>query len=115
MTNPFPGITAATSVAQLDGLRRNARLQEAINLKTAARIYGVTAPPDEDEMLAGGNITVNHPASSWPVVAVLALAILAAAAGITWFVSLPRPVAPTVPTPPAASNPNTDFIEFYRP
>jgi hypothetical protein len=116
--NPWLRVNAANSVAQLAALRRNARLQEAIQLRQAQQVLGVVAPGVDDEMLAGGNITIQSHYNPWPWVvgiAILALAILFAAwliagrhiatASTTTTTTTPVPVNPVEPVVVAPVNP----------
>jgi len=114
--NPFCGIAAANTVAQLDALVKNAKIQEALQTRTAARILGV--PPgdiESDDMLAGGDITINRgSAAPWLACAiVLAVAIVAATALIVWRWDV-APVKSNPPPPPPPSK-SSDYIEFYKP
>jgi hypothetical protein len=107
-------------MAQLAAIRRNERLQDAINVRTAARIYGVVSPDRDEEMLAGGNITVNQPQPSNDVSLVLlaimgVLLILAVAFGV-WAWSQRQPVStPSVsvaPVTPLAPVPTREYLRI---
>lgn len=58
--SPFEGIAKVNALAGLDALKRQARLKQAMELRQIAATLGM--PPDqlEQEMMAGGNITVNE-------------------------------------------------------
>lgn len=105
-------------MAQLNALRNNAQLQEAINVRQAARLLGVAPIEDPDGDLAGRDVIHNKGnAGPW----VFAAVVLAAAIWFTWFWSqrtqaekAAQPVTSATPAP-GKSAPNSDYIEFYKP
>ena len=122
--NPWAGINAANSVAQLDGLVKNGKIQRAIQLRELVKILGMPpAPPEAEEMLAGGNITINPGSSSsgaWVFASILAIALIAA---LLWwaFVWKPaqanpvNPVNPVRPVRPSGDNPDYLDIQVINP
>lgn len=121
--NPYLGVSVANSVAQLDALMKNAKLQEAVSARTAAEILGrPPVLPGSDDMLAGGDIIINRNSNApWIIAGVAFLVAMIAAA---WIVMSSRPagatpspspvVTTTVPTPtPPVPSSGGDYIEFY--
>lgn len=123
--NPFSGLSAANMAAQLGALRDNSRIQQALQMRAASRVLGVPPhelAPEDDDMLAGGNIVVHRgPGGAFWVACALVLG--AGLLGGAWLLSGGRQqlagpvlVGPTTPRPaPPPGRQGGDYIEFYRP
>ena len=91
-------------MAQLDFLRRNGQLQEAINVRQAARLLGVATPePEEMGDLAGRDVVHQYgiQGSALLVGLIVLVLLLFAIAGLWWYASTHA----TTGTVPIATNP----------
>lgn len=117
------GINAANNVACLDALRKNAQLQQAIKIRQAARLLGVPPMPraEDEELLAGGNITFERPAPAWPwavaIVAVFLMGLALAGLGAALWLGPDRsgPVVVGRPDPPSTPRTQPGRWEIYTP
>jgi len=108
------GIAHADQIAAVNAQYQNEKIQRAIRTRTMAKILGL--PPEEvsEEMLAGGNITINQPGPNrtgiWIFASVLLLVVVAAG---LWLASGRSPVLPSQPgtpfVPAPGGNPGLDL------
>lgn len=123
LKNPFVGIASANTVAGLGILNRQARLKQAAELRQISKVLGMPPTELEDEMLAGGDITINHGSGVWPwVVAGLCILLLAGGVGVWLLGASPKgpvsnPTPPATPQPPVVqpATKGSDYIEFFKP
>lgn len=96
--NPFNGIAAAGLVSGVDAIHRNVRLQRAIQIREMAKVLGIPPAKLEEEMLAGGNITVNERGAlgPWIFATVLVLASLGVLGGWAWWWGVPHRPSPPI-------------------
>ena len=96
MIHPFLGLGKANTVAQLDELRKQAKLQRAILVRQASAIYGRPVMPGiDDEILAGGDVTINR-TLPWLIGLLAAVTLAAACVLIAWIIAN-RPQPPIGP------------------
>ncbi len=84
----------------LDHLNKHAKLKRALETRQLARILGMPAVGEDDELLAGGDIKINQGRGNpWPWLAAIVAMLLAF--GVWYLMSRPPPQTETL-TPGAS-------------